>query len=248
MPGPLRQEPATARVVGATSLADDATLLVVDNHVLMAEAIAAAALRAGYSDVRIAASVAECYRILNAGWRPAAILIDMELARPNELEALEDLTFQFPGIPLVVMFRESGPEDVDLEVQAFVNGAVGLVSKDRGVESLLRVLDVVRHGGAAIPRSISRAVVEALRHGPALVEKQARLSPRQREVLALIARGLTDREIALYLHISLPTVRSHIEAIFEKTGTTNRTAAARWASMHLDERDGERDALTSVAD
>lgn len=246
MAAPLEKDSATSPVAEATLPVDEPTLLVVDNHVLMAEAIAAAAMRAGYSDVRIAASVAECHRILNTGWRPAAILIDMELARPNGFEALEDLAFRYPSVPLVVMFRETGPEDVDLEVSAFVNGAVGLVSKDRGVESLLRVLDVVRHGGAAIPRSISRAVVEALRLGPALVEKQADLSPRQREVLALIARGLTDREIALYLRISLPTVRSHIEAIFEKTATTNRTAAARWASMHLDER--EHDALTRAAD
>jgi DNA-binding NarL/FixJ family response regulator len=140
-------------------------------------------------------------------------------------------------VPIVVMLRETHSDDVDLVVRAFVNGAVGLVSKDRGVDSLMKVLEVVRQGEAAIPRWVARAVVDALRFGPALMEQQAGLSPRQRQVLALVARGLTDRQIARQLNITAPTVRSHLEAIFEKTRTTNRTAAARWATQYLIEPD-----------
>jgi DNA-binding NarL/FixJ family response regulator len=211
------------------------SLLVVDGHTLLAEAIASAATRAGYADARVAGSMHDAYRALNSAWKPSAFLLDLDLVSPNDFEGLGELAARAPGVPLVIMLRGDHSADVELVVRAFINGAVGLVSKDRGVDSLLRVLEVVRQGEAAIPRSLARAVVDALRFGPALMERHAGLSPRQRQVLALVARGLTDRQIAQQLNISAPTVRSHLEAIFEKTRTTNRTAAARWANQYLDE-------------
>ena len=211
------------------------TLLIADDHTLLAEAVASAALRGGYSEARVASSVREIYQLLNSGWKPAVCLIELELIRPNDFEALEEIGSRAPEVPVVVMYRETDAKNSDLILRAFVQGAVGLVSKDRGVDSLMRVLEVVRQGEAAIPRSMALAVVEALRYGPPLMEQEVGLTERQRQVLALVARGLTDRQIARQLAISAPTVRSHLEAIFEKTHTANRTAAARWASLHLDE-------------
>ena len=211
------------------------TLLIADKHTLLAEAIASAALRGGYREAQVASSMREVYRLLNSGWKPAVYLIDLELVRPNDFEALEEIGSRVPEVPVVVMYRETESENSNLILRAFVQGAVGLVSKDRGVDSLMRVLEVVRQGEAAIPRSMALAVVEALRYGPPLMEQQAGLTERQRQVLALVARGMTDRQIAHRLDIGAPTVRSHLEAIFEKTHTVNRTAAARWASLHLDE-------------
>jgi DNA-binding NarL/FixJ family response regulator len=212
-------------------------LLVADSHTLLAEAVASAAVRGGYGDVRVASSLLDAYRALNSGWRPSVFLFDLSLIHANDFEALEDLASRAPGVPVVVMLREADGEDMDLIIRAFVKGALGLVSKDRGVDSLLRVLEVVRQGQAAIPRSMARAVVDALRFGPTLMQQNAGLSPRQRQVLALVARGMTDRQIAHQLDISAPTVRSHLEAIFEKTRTANRTAAARWASVYFNELD-----------
>lgn len=210
-------------------------LLVADGHTLLAEAIASAAIRGGYDDVRVAANLREIHALLSTGWRPTIFLLDLKLVAPNDFEAIADLESRVPGAPVVVMLRQADQENMNLIIRAFIQGALGLVSKDHGVESLLRVLDVVRQGEAAIPRSMARAVVEALRFGPALMEQSAGLSRRQRQVLSLVARGLTDRQIGTQLEISLPTVRSHLEAIFEKTHTTNRTAAARWASIYLDQ-------------
>jgi NarL family two-component system response regulator LiaR len=110
------------------------------------------------------------------------------------------------------------------------------------VVSLMRVLNAVANGEAAIPRHLSRAIIRALQQAtPASGSADAGLSERQREVLLLIADGLTDREISRQLSISLPTVRSHVEAIFQKTSTTNRTAAARWAHHYVSRLNGAHD-------
>lgn len=216
---------------------DSPSLVVADSHTLLAEAVANAAARAGYGHVEVARNVTDVYRLLASGWKPSIVLIDIDLISANEFEALEELDTRAPGVPIVVMLRDVDIENGPLMIQAFVKGALGLVSKDQGVESLMRVLDVVRHGEAAIPRAMARQVVDALRVGPALIGRAASLSPRQKQVLELVARGMTDRQIAAYLKIGLPTVRSHLEVIFEKTRTANRTAAARWAGLHTAHHD-----------
>lgn len=208
-------------------------LLIADAHTLLCEAIATAARNAGYTDVRTAGSVSEMYKMINSGWKPGIVLVDLNFASPDDFALIDQLQTLVPNTPLAIMLSDEQIEQNDEVVRAFVKGVMGIVSKDRGVSSLLRVIEVVADGEAAIPRSLARSVVHALRYGPALTENRVGLSDRQREVLALIAQGLTDREISQRLRITLPTVRSHVEAIFEKTGTTNRTAAARWASTYL---------------
>lgn len=208
-------------------------LLIADAHTLLCEAIATAARNSGYPDVRTAASVAEIYKMIQSGWKPGIVLVDLNIASPRDFELIDQLQTMLPNVPVAIMLSDEQIEENDEVVRAFVKGVMGIVSKDRGVASLLRVIEVVADGEAAIPRNLARSVVHALRYGPALTENRVGLSERQREVLALIAQGLTDREISQRLRITLPTVRSHVEAIFEKTGTTNRTAAARWASTYL---------------
>lgn len=208
-------------------------LLIADTHTLLCEAIATAARNSGYPEVRTGGSVSEIYKMIQSGWKPGIVLVDLDIASPDDFNLVDQLQAILPNTPVVVMLSDEQIEENDAVVRAFVKGVMGIVSKDRGVASLLRVIEVVADGEAAIPRNLARSVVHALRFGPTLMENRVGLSERQREVLSLITQGLTDREISQRLRITLPTVRSHVEAIFEKTGTTNRTAAARWASTYL---------------
>jgi DNA-binding NarL/FixJ family response regulator len=206
-------------------------LLIADHHTLLCEAIAASAAAEGYSDVRTAVDDLDVLEIVEV-WRPTLILIELQLAARDGFALLRSIQRDAPGAAIVLMGRaEDLPE---LIVEGFLRGAVGMVSKDRGVASLVRVLHAVCAGEAAIPRHLARVILDTMRQGPALPRADvAGLSQRQRDVLALVAEGLTDRDISERLHISMPTVRSHLEAIFERTGTSNRTAAARWAHQYL---------------
>lgn len=210
------------------------SLLIADPHTLLAEALASAAVQAGYTESRTAHDLRSLYAIINAGWDPDIFVIAFELASPDQFSLVQDLLSQHPRSRIILMVRERELEDLKDEiVQSFSIGVMGIISKEYGISSLLKVIEVVAGGEAAIPRDLATAVVNALRLGPTLVSNDVGLTERQREVLALLAQGLTDREISNRLEISLPTVRSHIEAIFSKTGTGNRTAAANWATRHL---------------
>lgn len=219
---------------GKRAVDSQPALLIVDPHTLLAEAIANAALNAGYQDVKTANDEGAIHRLLNSGWRPDIFMLDYRVAHHDEFVLIAELLSRYPKSSIIIMVSDQELQAYEAGiVQAFVKGVMGIVSKDYGISSLLRVIEVVAGGEVAIPRDLARSVVQALRLGPTLMTNDVGLTERQREVLALIAQGLTDREISRRLAISMPTVRSHVEAIFEKTGSVNRTAAARWAIRHL---------------
>lgn len=210
-----------------------ARLLVVDRSVLLAEAIASAAIAAGYEDVQVVSGAGLARRLMNER-QPTIALIDLALASANGFELLQGIQRDFPGTGVVLIVDET--YDQSLAVEALVTGAAGLVYRSQGIASLLRVLEVVHKGDTAIPRHLTGLLLHALRQRPVQQHGRVQLSTRQREVLRLVARGLTDRDISEALNISMTTVRSHLRIIFEKTATANRTAAALWANAYFDER------------
>lgn len=205
-------------------------LLIVDRNVLLADAIAAAATAAGYGGVQVVSSTGQALRIV-PGNAVSLILADLELAAGDDFRLLRQLHSLRADVDVVLIVDDSYVQQQ--AVDALVIGAAGLVYRSQGISSLLRVLDVVRAGDTAIPRHLAGLLLEALRQRPVHQSGKVQLSARQQEVLRLVARGLTDRDISEALHISMTTVRSHLRVIFEKTETGNRTAAALWAGIHL---------------
>ena len=205
-------------------------LLVVDRNVLLADAIASAALAAGYGDAQVVNGVDVALRLMHTR-APSLVLADLELAARNDFHLLRQIHRQYADTHVVLIVDDT--YDQHQAVDALVIGAAGLAYRSQGIASLLRVLDVVRGGDAAIPRHLAALLLEVLRQRPVHQAGSVQLSARQQEVLRLVAQGRTDREISEKLHIGLTTVRSHMRAIFEKTETGNRTAAALWAGIHL---------------
>jgi DNA-binding NarL/FixJ family response regulator len=155
------------------------------------------------------------------------------MAADNDFELLQGLSADFPKVRVIVMMDDAC--NPHLAVDALMFGAAGLACRDLGVASLLRVIDLVRQGETAVPRRLNGLLVTTLRQRPMHPAGKVQLSARQRQVLSMVAKGATDKEISEALHISLTTVRSHLTAIFEKTETVNRTAAALWANAYIDE-------------
>jgi two-component system, NarL family, response regulator DevR len=205
-------------------------LLIVDRNVLLADAIASAAVAAGYGDAQVVNSVDVALRLMPARV-PSLVLADLELAARNDFHLLRQIQRQYAGTNVILIVDDSYNQH--LAVDALVIGAAGLAHRSQGIASLLRVLDVVRGGDAAIPRHLAGLLLDTLRRRPVQQAGIVQLSARQQEVLRLVAQGLTDRDISERLHIALTTVRSHLRVIFEKTETGNRTAAALWAGIHL---------------
>ena len=149
-------------------------------------------------------------------------------ASPDRVDL--QLDYRREGTRLVVEDRGQGGAPAP---DAAAGG--GYLTKDAGAEEIHRALEAVARGGAAIDPAVQRHLVEALAvapgRGPA-AELPDGLTPREAEVLSLIAGGLSNAEIAARLVVSEPTVKSHINHLFAKAGVRDRAQAVAYAYRH----------------
>jgi DNA-binding NarL/FixJ family response regulator len=114
-------------------------------------------------------------------------------------------------------------------LDALQAGASGYILKDSTPEEVIKAVHAAHAGGAPLDPAAARVLLDSRRvQQPALD-----LSPRESEVLALVATGLANKQIARRLGISERTVKAHLTAVFQQLGVTDRTQAALWAKEHL---------------
>lgn len=151
-----------------------------------------------------------------------AMLMDVHLPGLSGVEAVALLRARHPALPIVMW---TVYDDADRVFDALKAGASGYLLKRTPPAELLEALEDVRRGGAPMSGPIARKVVQSFHAPPASAGVEAALSPREAEVLALLARGYRYREIADALCISPETVRSHLRRIYEKLHVRSRTEA-----------------------
>ena len=158
--------------------------------------------------------------------RPDIMLLDDELPGMGGVEGLQKLTEESPDSEVVVLARRF---DRESGVRAIVEGAAGYISRKTAPEALPRTLRGVMRGEAAIPRTLSKALIGRLRM---LARSEAGtrptkspLSSREWEVLDLMATGASPREISTELVVPLETVQGHEQHILGKLGIHSRAAA-----------------------
>jgi DNA-binding NarL/FixJ family response regulator len=160
--------------------------------------------------------------------RPDVVLLDLNMPNLGGLEACARLRKAEPG-PEVLMLTVS-EEEPDLYAALRV-GAAGYLTKDVPPADLIEAVLAVARGEPRIaPAMASRMLAELGRSAPDPLET---LSDREREVLALLAEGLRNREIAERLVISEATVKTHVRHVLEKLRFRNRAEAAAFAARHL---------------
>jgi DNA-binding NarL/FixJ family response regulator len=163
---------------------------------------------------------------------PDVVLMDLRMPRLDGIEATSRLRAGCPAARVIALTTYADDRSV---VGALRAGALGYLTKDAGAEEIHRALEAVARGEAAIDPAVQRHLVEALavapRHGGA-TELPDGLTPREAEVLALIAGGLSNAEIAARLVVSEPTVKSHINHLFAKAGVRDRAQAVAYAYRH----------------
>jgi DNA-binding NarL/FixJ family response regulator len=192
-------------------------------------------------------------------WRPDVVLMDLRMPRLDGMEATRRLRAEFPDIRVIALTTYADDRSV---VSALRAGAVGYLTKDAGAEEIRQALLRVTSGQAVIDPAVQRHLVEAIAAGPpsadgdpAPASSEAMqptasapfgtpadpagvpklpdgLTPREVEVLSLIAAGLSNAEIAVRLVVTEATVKSHINHMLPKISARDRAQAVRYAYRH----------------
>ena len=207
------------------------------------------------SDIEVLAQVstpAEAVHVVDEA-SPDVVLVDVDFPQVDATEATRLLHQGAPGSAMVIMGRDD--DDASLVGAAEV-GAVGHVAETAKPAELIATirraadgLDPLRDELIGRPDLLGR-IVDAMRESTAVAQLPANpLSPRELEVLAHVAIGARNREIAEALDISEQTVKNHLSSIFHKLGVPNRTRAVTYASRHgwlvlADDIPNERAVLT----
>lgn len=153
--------------------------------------------------------------------RPQVVLVDIHLPGINGVECVRQLKPMLPGTQFLIL---TVYQDTNHIYQALAAGATGYLIKNASGTELVAAIREVHGGGSPMTSSIARKVVQSFMPPQASPEEQ-NLTTRERQVLDLLAEGKLYKEIADVLHISIPTVCSHIRRIYEKLHVQSRSQA-----------------------
>jgi DNA-binding NarL/FixJ family response regulator len=162
---------------------------------------------------------------LAASERPDVVLMDLEMPDVDGIAATRQIREAQPETNVVMLTAFSDRQRI---LDAIDAGAVGYLLKDAEPEELIRGLEAAARGESPLAPKAAQALVAAR----AEQHTEPELTPREREVLALLADGLPNKLIARRLEISEKTVKAHLTNIFQRIGVTDRTQAALWAQKH----------------
>ena len=205
-------------------------VVVADDFPLMRGAVVRALSGVPEIDVVAEASDGEEAVALVEEHHPDVLVLDLAMPQLGGLGVLTRLQEEDAATRVLVVTASEQPETV---AQAVAAGAAGYVTKRATLPQLCDAVATVHAGGAAISPSLTGGLLRALRgEGPAAARAQAGLAPREREVLGLVAEGLTDDQIAERLFISARTVQAHLARVRDKVGVRRRSQLVRWATEH----------------
>lgn len=154
--------------------------------------------------------------------KPDILLMDIQLPKMSGIECVARIKEQIPDLPVVML---TVFEDSEKVFKALAAGACGYLVKRTPSSDLLGALRQVHGGGAPMTARIARMVVQSFQRMGASKRETENLTPREREILDLLAQGDLCKEIAEKLNLSLRTVHTHLKNIYEKLHVRSRTQA-----------------------
>ncbi|NPV87180.1 MAG: response regulator transcription factor [Anaerolineae bacterium] len=205
-------------------MAQKIRLLLVDDHALLREGIRAfLTTREDVELVGEADNGEEGVR-LALELRPDVILMDLLMPGMDGVEAIRRILMQNPAARILVLTSFAADEQITLAMRA---GAAGYLLKESTAEQMLQAVRDVHHGLTVMHPRVVDALVKGLQN-TSLPSPDA-LTDKEKEVLALLAQGLSNHQIAQRLSLSEWTVRTHVRNILGKLHLQNRTQAALYA-------------------
>ena len=200
-------------------------LLIADDHAVVRTGLRhLVATFDGVELVGAAADGEEAIRLC-AEHAPDVVLMDLEMPVLDGIEATRRIVETQPQVAVVVLTSFSDRGQI---LRALDAGAVGYLLKDAEPAELERAVRAAARGEAPLDPRAGRALLQDRASGSPLDG----LSEREREVLAMVARGLPNKLIARELAISEKTVKTHLTSVYRTLGVTDRTQAALWAERH----------------
>ncbi len=158
---------------------------------------------------------------------PDVVLMDVRMPDMDGLEATRRIKEERPRTAVIMLTMHDNPAYLRDALKA---GAAGYLLKDVSKDELIDAVRQVATGGAFIESQMLKGMLSEMKpSGPAAGQAAKNLTKREREILALVAEGMSNREIAEKLVLSPETVKSHVAAILEKLNVSDRTQAAIYA-------------------
>ena len=196
-------------------------VLLVDDHAMVRAGLARLLSAAG--DVAVVAEAADGAEgaRLAGELAPDVALVDLAMPGVDGIEATRRIRAAAPGVAVVILTAFSDRRQI---LGALDAGAIGYLLKDAEPDELLRGVRAAARGETPLDPKAAQAVLTR-----AAGDAGGTLTPREREVLQLVAEGLPNKQIARRLGISEKTVKAHLTKVFGAIGVTDRTAAALWA-------------------
>jgi DNA-binding NarL/FixJ family response regulator len=205
------------------------TVLLADDHQMVRAGLAA--LLGSTDDIRVVAQASNGEEAVTEAARthPEVVLMDLSMPGVDGVEATRQILAAQPGVKVVVLTSFSDRGRVSDALNA---GAVGYLLKDCEPADLLAAVRSASAGHVPLdPRVAGVLLPDATANRP-----EDAMSPRELEVLRLVAKGLANKQIGRRLGISERTVKAHLGRVFRQLGVADRTSAALWAHDHLPDR------------
>ena len=209
-------------------------LLLVDDHPLFMQSLKVLLNTSGYEVIGLASTGVEALKQARL-LRPDLILMDIDMPDCDGLAATRLIKAEMPHIKIVMLTVSASDEHL---FEAVKSGASGYLLKSQSAERFLELIAQVEHGGAALPPELAARLLEEFARQSQHVETlpvegaPAELTPRQLEILSLVAQGLTYPQVGETLHLSEPTVRYHMGEILERLHLKNRAQVIAYAAQH----------------
>lgn len=213
------------------------SILVIEDNRLLRDGLST--MIREQKDLKILAAFGDCTKALQfiRKSQPNIVLLDLGLRNQNSLQLIKILKKDFQKIKVIVMDLVPLQEDVLIFVQA---GVSGFILKDATVNDFLHTIRAVAGGAKVLPPRLTESLFSQI-VDKAVTESSSseiigavKMTKRERQVIDLVADGLTNKEIAQKLHLSTYTIKSHIHNILEKLALHTRVQIAKYAHTSPD--------------
>jgi two-component system nitrate/nitrite response regulator NarL len=207
-------------------------ILLIEDNRLLREGIAAMLNGQGEFEVVARAEDGDAVRLLKGAKKPPdVVLLDLGLEKENSLKLMSVLRKEVPEARIIAL--DVFPEQLDI-VEFVKAGGSGFILKNAASRDYVETIKAVAAGAKVLPPALTNSlftqIVEAaLKTGNGIPSNSIQLTAREREVVALISEGLSNKEIAERLHIATFTAKSHIHNILEKLALNTRLQIAAFA-------------------
>lgn len=194
-------------------------ILICDQQLMLAEALASALDARGYDVLAVTTTVRD-NRNAAGDCVPDACLLGLQAGQLNGPDTVRAILLRYPGTKVLVLSEATAPEMLS---QLIRSGVTGLIHQDRSVAQIAEALDVIEVGQSVLDPGPMRAPARD-------TNRMGELSPREKEILARIAGGQSTRQMSCAMNITVDTVRTYVKNVLTKLGAHSRLQLAALAS------------------